>query len=335
MKRKIVITGGAGFIGSQLGYELVQQGWDVVLLDNMWAGYLDNLVIDGKTFGTFLAKDIRDPNLASYLDGAEIVFHFAGIAALPVCQSEPYFAFDVNTSGTANVLEATRQVGVRRLLFSSTSAVYECNLGPRHKENDPVAPDWIYAISKLAAETICQSYAKNYGMDIIIARFFNVYGPHQDFRRKSPPFTSYILRELCADRIPVLYNESESQRDYIHTQDVIHLLLKMIGADRRYSAEIFNVGAGQGYSVPELYQRMCKVAKKNIEPIYKNPESFWDSYDNLFTFPYSLSKERIKKEVFKNALADMSKTEAEFSWNTEIDIDQGLASVYQYASQND
>ncbi len=332
-QKKIVITGGAGFIGSQLGFELYKQGWEVVLLDNLWAGYLDNLVIGGKLFGTFLAKDVRDPQLPRHLEGADVVCHLAGIAALPVCQSEPQFAFDVNTSGTANVLEAVRRVGVRRVIFSSTSAVYECNVGPLHKESDPVSPNLVYSTTKLAAERVCRNYALNYGMDIVIARFFNVYGPHQDFRRKSPPFTSYIARELHAERTPILFNQSNARRDYVHAKDVIRLLIKMIESEESYSAEVFNVGSGQGYSVPELYGSMARIAGKDIEPVYKNPDSYWNAYDTLFSGPYPMSAERVKREVYKEALADTTKTEKTFSWKAEIDIGTGLASVYEYASQ--
>ena len=328
--RKVVITGGAGFIGSQLGYELTHQGWQVVLLDNLWAGYVDNLIVDGKTFGHFIAKDIRVPDLAEYLDGAEFVIHFAGIASLPVCQSEPRFAYDVNTAGTANVLESARKVGVKRVLFSSTSAVYECNNEEIHKESDHVYPNLVYASTKLTAEMICESYAKNYGMDIIIARFFNVYGPHQDFWRKSPPFTSYIARELLAGRSPVLFNRTSAKRDYIHSSDVISILIKMIHAEKHYSAETFNVATGRGYSVPQLYEIMKNIAKVNLEPVYKDPETIWSAYNSLFKEPYPLLTDRVRKEVYKNAIADISKTEKEFSWKAEFSIEDGLRSVYEY-----
>lgn len=331
--RKIVITGGAGFIGSQLGYDLCQQGWQVVLLDNLWAGYLDNLVIKGKIFGHFLAKDIRDSNLAEYFEGAEIVIHLAGISALPVCQANPQLAYDVNTSGTANVLESARKSGVKRVLFASTSAVYECNKDDIQKENEAVSPNLIYASTKLAAERICDSYAKNYGLDIIVMRFFNVYGPHQDFRRKSPPFTSYIARELLAGRAPVLFNNTSAKRDYIHTSDLMRLLMKMINAQKHYSAEVFNVATGKGYSVQALYDIMRNIAKVNIDPVWKDPEEFWNIYDRLFDAPYPLSRERVRMEVYKHSVADITKTENEFAWKAECSIKEGLSSVYQYGRE--
>nr|MDP9412590.1 NAD-dependent epimerase/dehydratase family protein [Pseudomonadota bacterium] len=122
---KILITGGAGFVGSQLGKHLHGMGHEIVLLDNMSFGHLDNLLLDGAPFGQFVCKDIRDPDLAAQMQGVDTVFHLAGIAALPVCQQDPRAAYDVNVAGVGNVLEAARRAGVRRVIFSSTSAVYE------------------------------------------------------------------------------------------------------------------------------------------------------------------------------------------------------------------
>ena len=125
---RILITGGAGFIGSQLGFRLFNEGHDVLLLDNMSYGHEDNLTIDGKTFGTFIKSDVRDKgDMMKYTKGVDCVFHFAGIAPLPDCQIDPYNAVDVNVSGTANVLEASRINGVKRVVFASTSAIYENN----------------------------------------------------------------------------------------------------------------------------------------------------------------------------------------------------------------
>src|ERR1044071_5038484 len=122
---KIGVTGAAGFSGSQLSKSFVDEGHEVLLLDNMSYGYLDNLVIDGKTFGKFLGVDICSPDLVKHFAGADYVFHFAGISALPVCQERPQYAMQVNVGGTANVLEAARLAGVHRVIFASTGAIYE------------------------------------------------------------------------------------------------------------------------------------------------------------------------------------------------------------------
>ena len=119
---KVLITGGAGFIGSQLGHYLDKNGYDVYLLDNMKHGHLDNLEIDGSSFGTLINADIRDKNLTQYTDEMDYVVHLAGLSSLPLCQSNPMYAMDVNVGGTANVLESCRLSGVKRLIFASTGA---------------------------------------------------------------------------------------------------------------------------------------------------------------------------------------------------------------------
>lgn len=332
---KILITGGAGFIGSQFGLELTKKGLkkdeEVILLDNLSFGHLDNLFSEGSTFGTFICKDIRDTDLNQTFQNVDTIFHFAGISALPVCQSNPGHAIDVNVAGTANVLEAARLSGVRRVIFSSTSATYELSEEIPMTENLVVGQNLIYSLSKAQGEQICRAYADNFGMDIIVCRFFNIYGPHQDFHRKSPPFTSYIARELAYDRQPILFNNSDVQRDYVHISDVIELLLKMIASEKTYRADIFNVASGHGHSVPEIYKTMQEVSGKNIAPLFMDPIKYWDAYPSLFAGTFPMNHERIKKEVFKHSIGDVKKTSTEFGWTPKINLQSGLVSIYQYA----
>lgn len=293
-------------------------------------GHLDNLVADGTLFGSFVGIDVRDPRIIDSLRGANVVYHFAGIAALPVCQADPTLAYDVNTSGTAQVLEAARRAEVGRVVFSSTSAVYERNTKLPQSPGDDVAPDLVYALTKRSAEELCRAYAVNYGMDIITCRFFNVYGPHQDMRRKSPPFTSYVARELVAGRQPILFNNTSARRDYVHADDVIDLLVLMGSADGRFAADVYNVGSGVSYSVPELYAHLAVLAGSTVEAEYRDPDTFWNSYPELFQGA-GLSLDRLRKEVLKESLADIHKTAEQFGWNPSITIQDGLRSVIEYA----
>jgi nucleoside-diphosphate-sugar epimerase len=327
-QRKILITGGAGFIGSQLGQHLERLGGSVALLDNMSFGHLDNLLADGRPIGRFVCRDIRDEGLEPFFDGVDTVVHLAGLAALPVCQENPCEAYDVNLGGTGRVLEYARRANVRRVIFSSTSAVYEQTDKPIYSEGDLVAPDLVYAMSKKAAEDLCTAYAANYQMDIIICRFFNIYGPHQDIMRASPPFTSYVARELVAGRAPRLYNNSDIKRDYVHVSDVIDLLTRMIGATRRFAAEIFNVASGSGFSVPELFDMMKRMSEHStLEAVYDNPEVFWDRYPALFQGAFPLLRSRVCKEVYKYSVGTNQKAASEFGWAPKVDIETGLQSV--------
>jgi nucleoside-diphosphate-sugar epimerase len=330
---KVIITGGAGFVGSQLGARLAREGHDVVLLDNMSYGHLDNLVHEGATFGRFVCRDIRDPQSAALYEGADCVVHLAGIAALPANQLDPREAYDVNVGGTGAVLEAARRAGVRRVIFSSTSAVYEKTKAPVLRESDPVQPDLVYASTKLAAEQLCRGFAVNCGMDVVVCRFFNVYGPHQDIQRTSPPFTSYVARELAHGRAPVLYNNTDARRDYVHVDDVIGLLVRMMRAEGRFAADVFNVCTGEGHSVPELYAAFQEVSGKAIPAVYDDPSKFWDRYPALFAGPFPLARERIVEEVYKSAVGSNDKARSTFGWAPQADVRAGLRAVYQDAER--
>jgi nucleoside-diphosphate-sugar epimerase len=291
-------------------------------------GHLDNLLADGRPFGRLLVKDVRDPQLQKHLEEADCVFHFAGIAALPVCQSAPMLAIDVHVGGTAQVLEAARRANVRRVIFSSTSAVYENTQSKPYTEDDVAIPDLVYASSKRMSESLCESYAKNYGMDIIVCRFFNVYGPHQDIERLTPPFTSYVARELAHNRAPILFNNTDVRRDYVHADDVIELLLLMLRSRRHFEADKFNVCTGQGYSVPQLYEIFREVSGKSIDAEFRDPKQFWDNYNVLFAGNFPLQRDRVVKEVYKEAIGANSKAVETFGWTPRIDIHKGLLSVY-------
>jgi UDP-glucose 4-epimerase len=322
-------------VGSQLGYSLHKQGHEVVLLDNMSFGHLDNLIIDGATFGRLIVEDIRAPlpKLIAHMAGVDTVYHFAGIATLPVNQADPQMAYDVNVGGTGNILEAARRSGVRRVIFASTSAIYEMTKSPDgiFGEDDAVAPNLVYSMTKDSAEKLCKAYNTNYGLDIIIVRFFNIYGPHQDFKRLSPPFTSYLATTLAKDQTPILFNSSTTAlRDYVFSADLIALLETMFTKEKKYNADVFNACSGKGYSAPDIFSIMRGHSGKKIEAVYDNPEKFWAKYPALTEGQYPLAPTRVTKEVYKMSVGNPSKTAEEFGWKAETPLEEGLKAVYQY-----
>lgn len=327
---KILITGGAGFIGSQLGKSFVDEGHDVTLLDNMSYGYLDNLFIDGQTFGRFLGVDVRSPELVKHFQGVEYVFHFAGISALPVCQERPAYAMEVNVGGTANVLEAARLAGVRRVVFASTGAIYENNTRFPCKESDPVQPTLTYAVSKLQAELLCRSYRELYGLEIAITRYFNVYGPHQDFKRTSPPLMSYVVRELLAGRQPLLHSDGTQERDCVYVDDV-NRLNRLCMTHPQAVGQTFNVGSGVATSVRQIYQLIADALGSKLEAVYRPATNYWDAYPALFQGPYPLAADVVEREVRKYTLADTSHAAERLGWRAEVSIEEGLARTAHYA----
>jgi nucleoside-diphosphate-sugar epimerase len=327
-----MITGGAGFIGSQLGLHLQQQGHEILLVDNMRYGHVDNLLSDGKPFATFIGRDVRDPSLTGSMKGVETIFHFAAISSLPECQVNPREAYDVNVGGTAAVLELARASGVKRVIMASTSAVYENTKAEVLHETDVATPDLVYAMTKLSAEHLCAAYAKNYGLDVIICRFFNTYGAHQDMARANPPFTSYLARELALGHRPTLYNKSDVKRDYIYVGDLIALLQLMLHDPAHFDAATFNICSGTGYSVPELVALAGEIAGKTIDPIYADPKKFWQAYTALTEGPHALRAERLEQEVFKHVIGSSAKAQQRFGWAPRTPMRDGLSDVIRYAN---
>jgi UDP-glucose 4-epimerase len=328
---RVVITGGAGFLGSVLGQRLARKGRRVLLLDNMRYGQIDNLVSDGKLVAPFLARDIRDAAFVNYLDQGDVIVHLAAISALPECEAYPMEAWAVNTAAVAHVLAAARFKRVRRFIFASTSAVYENSPKGAHTEEDPVSPDLVYSMTKTAAERLCQAAATNYGQDVMIFRFFNVYGPHQDYQRPNPPFTSYIAREAVANRECVIYNNREDvKRDYIHVDDLLRLIEIAIDDDRRYGGNVFNAGSGTAYSVPELLDVFAEVLGRTLRVRFDDPANIWHRYSHLLEGGQSLSPNRVEREVYKSAICDNRKAASHFSWQPQISIHDGLRGVIDY-----
>lgn len=327
----VLITGGAGFIGSELGKYLLLQGHNVKILDTLEYGYRDNFEDNETLKQNFILDDIRIDDFEKHLDGIDTVYHFAGVSALPECESNPTKAFDINATGVANVLNAIRKSNVKRFIFASTSAVYENNPSENiHNEDDNVKPNLIYSTTKYCAEQICKSYAQNYDMDIIICRFFNVFGPHQDFKRQYPPFTSYLIKEALAGNKPTIFNTIDCKRDYIYIDDLMIYLQKMMESNKKYNGDIYNLASGSAYSAMEIAKGIYDAIGKDLEFEKGEPLKFWEKYEQLFNTKYNLSEKRVEKEVFKHCLGDGTKVQKEFNHSPKSNLIDGLKQIIEY-----
>jgi nucleoside-diphosphate-sugar epimerase len=328
----ILITGGAGFIGSEFAKFCLKNSNHVVkILDNLEYGYRDNFSDNKKLTKNFILKDIRDKDINKFLKKIDVVIHLAAISSLPECEVNPQKAFDVNVNGLVNLLNACRNSKVKRFIFASTSAVYENNISSKKLvESDLVSPNLIYATTKYCAELFCRSYAQNYGMDIVICRFFNVFGAHQDFKRKYPPFTSYLVREIINNRVPTIYNVTNVKRDYIYVDDLNKLLSSIINAKKHYAAEVFNLCSGQGYTTLEISKIIFDILNKKFVYQKGNSLTFWDKYEILFNKNFNLHKSRVEKEVYKHCIGSTQKTLKEFKFKPKTELASGLAAIIQY-----
>jgi nucleoside-diphosphate-sugar epimerase len=330
---KILITGGAGFIGSNLGRTLARDGHNITFIDSLKYGYAENLDFPELESSTKIFQDLRNLDLRAILRDQEMVFHFAGISSLPECEANPYEAFDVNTSLVAKILDASRHSSVKRIFLASTSAVYENNIGA-NLEIDSVEPDLIYPLTKKSAEEICHSYFENYGMPVVICRFFNVYGPNQDFKREFPPFTSYLVRELNADRAPTIYNSSKVRRDYIYVDDLIGMLVALMHTPNHIDGEIFNLTSNMAYTPLEILESLSSILGKDISYKDGDARNFWTKENRLAEGNFYLSLARIEKEVFKASSGSNAKIGRYFDLNKLTDIHTGLRKVLEFQRSN-
>jgi|Napbiome12C3dose_1001474.scaffolds.fasta_scaffold00008_89 nucleoside-diphosphate-sugar epimerase len=326
----ILITGGAGFIGSRLGLYLTEKGHKVIPLDNLSFGYKRNFSGNRKLLSNFINLDIRSPKLEKIMKKVDVVFHLASISFLPWCNNHPNEAYQVNLGGTANVLEMARRNNVKRVIFSSTSAIYENETVLPFKESIQPKPTLIYAQTKKAGEELCKSFIEMYGMDIAILRFFNVYGPHSDYRPPSNLMT-YIIQSLLKKEAPLLHSNGKQARDFIFVSDVVRLC-EIAATHPKAKNEVFNVGSGKQVTVTEIFNIIAEsLGEKNIKPVFRDPKLIWEKFPQQFQGNYPLDTSLLDKEVNKLTLASIKKAQKMLNWKAEINIKEGLTQTIAYA----
>ncbi len=328
---KILITGAAGFIGSQLAYALWKKGEELILIDNFSYGKIDNLVFPEHDFNQDIVKmDIRDrEGIASLLEAGDVdyIYNIAGIAPLPDCQVNPQNAIDVNVIGLVNILENARKYGVKKVIQASTNAMYENETSFPTTEETFALPSLIYPNTKYAAERFAESFCKTYGMSVTCLRFANVYGPHIDCLRKQPPFVGYMIRELFYDRTPIFHSDGTQRRDYIYIDDLIDLAIRVQSTE---GFDCVNVSSNENYSVNEMYEIACDIVGKNITAEYASDSHYWEKYPDLYNGVYKIKDEILAHEINKYTLCDNTYALEKYGWSPKIDIREGLSRVVAY-----
>src|SRR5438128_881754 len=261
---RILITGVAGFIGCNLASRLTAAGTAVVGIDNLSAGVRENV---GPAV-VFHHEDIRSRAIYPMFEGVDAVVHLAAKNCLADCLADPVETAEINVAGTANVLEAVRRAGARRFVYADTSAEYEGVLAFPSRV-DRVAPLSVYARSKRAGAMFCEAYAEFHGLRTTALRFFNVYGPAQDWRRTVPPLMSALAMKLLRGERPVIYGTGEKRRDFVYIDDVVDFVLLAL-RDLRTDGGVFNVGSGVNHSVNEVFGVVEGILKTGLRPIHED-----------------------------------------------------------------
>lgn len=254
--RKVLITGGAGFIGSHLATALVSLGASVTVLDNLAAGKAENVPAGARfIFGSLLDA----PALAEAVTGAEFVFHQAALGSVPRSVEEPELYFEVNVNGTLALLRAAARAKVRRVMFAASSSAYgDTQELPKH-EDMPPRPLSPYAASKVAGEALMRAFSNSYGLDTVSLRYFNIFGPRQS------PFSAYaaviaaFAQALLSGKHPQIYGDGSQSRDFTHVDNAVHANLLAAGYSKLLGGEILNVATGLRISVSQLATTMAAL----------------------------------------------------------------------------
>lgn len=305
---RVLITGGAGFIGSALSSHLQQEGYEVHVLDNLSFGLRHLAAVPDERFHKV---DIRDRDGVIHALAAvapERVLHLAAVHFIPYCNQHPVEASEINILGTINVLDACEQAGVKQVFVASTAAVYPIADGAMD-ETHPTGPMDIYGITKLATEKLVSEFHLRTGIATIIGRFFNAFGPNET----NPHLIPEIQKQVLAGTRTLKLGNLDPKRDFIHTEDMSRAMAALLQAHTE-GHEVFNIGRGIEYSVREIVEAF---ARQLGEPL---------SID--------VDPARVRKVERMHLLADVSKLKRMTGWEPHWGIDEGVATLLKEEIQH-
>ena len=290
-----IVSGGAGFIGSHIVEKLKQLDHMVVVIDNE---YSDNDNFHWRKDTLNVNIDITDYKaLKKAFTGADYIFHCAAEARIGPAIKNPVNALNINTMGTCNVLQCAREVGAKKVLYSSTSSGYGLNEAPNieTQPDDCLNP---YSVSKIAGEKLCKMYTDLYGLRTIIFRYFNVFGERAPRKGQYAPVTGIFLRQKEAGESLTIVGDGEQRRDYIYVKDVANanVMAAISNPDDDAYGQVYNVGSGKNYSVNEIASFIS---------------------DDTINIPPRIGEAR-------NSLANIDKIQKTFAWRPEVDVEEWI-----------
>jgi len=271
--KRVLVTGGAGFIGSHLMEALLRLGAMVTVIDDLSGGSRENVDPFLAEFGnalTFHEASILDQDtLATATSGCAFVFHQAALGSVPRSLEQPRLYIEVNVTGTLNVLEAAREAGVRRVMFAASSSAYGDSETLPKIENMPILPRSPYAANKAACEGMMMSWAAGYGLDTASLRYFNIFGPRQNMNSAYAAVIAAFAKALIPGNRPTIYGDGEQSRDFTFVHNAVHANLLAARCEQPIGGRVINVACGTRITVNELATQMAKMlGKPELTPIH-------------------------------------------------------------------
>jgi UDP-glucose 4-epimerase len=310
MTAKVLVTGGAGFIGSHLVEELVAQGASVRVLDNLSTGNLSNLAQVREEI-EFLEGDLRDPEVVQRaVKGVRDIYHQAAYVSVPGSVQAPDVCLDINAAGTRQLLQSAVQGGVRRVVLASSSAVYGENQHLPLEEDQP--PDLLspYAASKRVTEIYAELFQRVYGLQVVALRYFNVFGPRQSAESDYAAVIPIFIRRLLKGERPVIYGDGGQTRDFVYVDDVVRANLRAAAAGPLPN-QVYNVCSGREINLHDLLEMLDELIPGGQEPDYGPPRA---------------------GDIYRSS-GDPDRAERELDFEVQVEMIDGLAETIRWMGE--
>lgn len=307
---KYLVTGGAGFIGSNIVKKLLENKESVRVLDNLSTGKIENI----KPFLDkieFINGDFTDLKVAKKaVKGVDYVLHQGAIPSVPRSIDDPVETNNANILGTLNMLIASKDEGVKRFVYAASSSAYGDSPTMPKEESMNVSPKSPYAIQKLTGEQYCQIFYKIYGLETVCLRYFNVFGPNQDPESVYSAVIPLFIKKMLKGESPVIYGDGETSRDFTYVDNNVDANLKACIAPQKCAGEVINIACGYKISLNDLIEKINKVLGTKIKPIYKEE----------------------RRGDVKHSLANISKAKKLLGYKPIVNFDEGLKKVIEFYS---
>jgi nucleoside-diphosphate-sugar epimerase len=299
-----LVTGGAGFIGSHIVRRLLELGHSVRVLDNLSTGREGNLK-GLKEKVEITNGDIRDlDTVKAAVQGMDYVFHQAAMASVPRSLKNPRETMEVNVRGTLNILLCSRDSGIKRLVFASSSSVYGDSETLPKREDMPANPISPYALSKLECEEWCRLFGRLYGLETVILRYFNIFGPNQSPDSEYAAVIPKFIKAFLDSKPPVIFGDGTQTRDFTFVSDVVEA--NMLAMNGR--AGTYNIGSGKRITLNDVVKMLCKITKKEMKTTYSS----------------------IRAGDVKHSLADISLAGEGLGYRPKHTLEQGLGETIEW-----
>ncbi len=303
---KVLVTGGAGFIGSNLAEKLVQDGHEVSVIDNLASGKEENLSTVKKDI--IFHKESINNDIKKVLDGVDVVFHLAALPRVQFSIHNPIESHNANINGSLNLLKQCADSGIKRFIFSSSSSVYGNQKTLPLKEDMKPHPMSPYALQKLTIEHYSRLFYEVYGLKTISLRYFNVYGPKQDKESNYSNLIPKFIELIQKNEQPKIYGDGKQTRDFTYIEDVVSANLAAMKSNNKIIfGEAFNIGTSSSISVNDITENIIQLLNSKIKPVHVAP----------IIEP-------------NHTLADVSKAKKLLDWQPRISINEGLKKTVEH-----